>query len=453
MQAKRMLIAFLLIGLLVSIGGLPAGASPAAEEPPPAAGDDFGEEGEVGAAGDPYMGNPLNISSQYAGMKTHRPAVAYNWKRREYLVVWHTSWVMGSRDIRARRISDRGQLLGDEFVVFEHVTKDSAQPDVAYDPVNDRYLVVFVHDVSGNGSDWDVYGRFVSWNGQMVHGPAFAICSWSTKQWNPKVAYGRAPQEYLVVWWTEGVGGVKSYVSGRRVWANGSGFPTGAFAIASHPTLNRVGPDVAYNMARNEYLVIWDAVNASRDIYGVRLNASGAAIGGGEFGIAGWPSNETTPSVAACSAADQYLVVWQADSGSPTFWDIYGRYVKGDGTVDSVHQLAGTTGDEVSPHVACSAAAQENHTGTQYLVAYEQEYSNGRYGIRARFVASNKVFRTTFAFVPAGSTTDRLTPATAGGMGRFLTVWVYQRDADNQDIRGRLALPGAQFLPLELRKK
>ena len=451
MYRKQGLIAVLLIGLVVSGGGLPVVASTAAVWPghEAVALEGVGQVEMVSAG--PYLGSILSLSPLYGSQKTYMPAVAYNWKQREYLVVWHTTWAIGSRDIRAQRVSARGQLLGSEFVVFKHDAKDSGQPDVAYDPVNNRYLVVFVHDVSGNGTDWDVYGRFVPWNGPSAALTAFPICDWPTKQWNPKLAYSRTQEEFLVVWWTEGVGGVKSYVSGRRVRADGSGFPASPFAIASHPTLNRVGPDVAYNHARNEYLVVWDAVNASRDIYGVRLSGSGAVLGGGEFGIAGWPDNETTPAVAACSASDQYLVVWQSDRGAPTHWDIYGRFVKGDGMVDTVHTIASTTGFETRPHVACSTSSVPNHSGTQYLIAYEQEYANQHFGIRARFVSSSKVLRGTFALVQAGMTTDRTQPAVAGGVGGFLAVWAHGWDAVSTNVRGRIAVPNAVFLPLVMR--
>jgi len=36
---------------------------------------------------------------------------------------------------------------------------------VAYDPTNDRYLVVYIYDVNGDGSDYDLRGRLIPWNG------------------------------------------------------------------------------------------------------------------------------------------------------------------------------------------------------------------------------------------------------------------------------------------------
>jgi len=61
---------------------------------------------------------------------------------------------------------------------------------------------------------------------------------------------------------------------------------------------------VAYNLARNEYLVTWDVEKGSLDIYGLRLTGTGMALGG-EFGIAGWTANKERPAVAACHQAER----------------------------------------------------------------------------------------------------------------------------------------------------
>ncbi len=71
-------------------------------------------------------------------------------------------------------------------------------------------------DASGNGSDWDLYGRLIPWNGPVASLSAFAICNFGSHQWNPKVAYGRAVEEFLVVWANEDqTGFVPMYLSGR----------------------------------------------------------------------------------------------------------------------------------------------------------------------------------------------------------------------------------------------
>ena len=389
----------------------------------------------------PHLSGEITISAH--DDEQYLPSVAYNWKHREYLVVWHDKWAIGTRDIRAARISEQGQVLS-EFTVYEHATKDSAQPAVDYDPVNDRYLVVWVFDASGNGSDWDLYGRLIPWSGPSASLTQFAISTWSTHQWNPKVAYGRAVEEFLVVWANQYQAGTPPmYISGRRVKADGSGFPGGASDLTiNHATQNRVNPDVTYNLARNEYLVVYDN---TADILGIRLTGNLLGNFGGEFGIAGWPATEIRPAVVACRGADQYLVAWQSDQSSSND-AIYVRFIGGDGVLAGVRLIDDTSSPQQEPDVAC------NQAGQQYLVAWQTMYTSGKYGIWGRLVHPDETMDAGFVIVDASWRADRTAPVVAGGYNNYLVAWEHDRDGTSfQDIHGRLITPYTLFLPLVVR--
>jgi hypothetical protein len=443
MSSKRILLLVLVASTVVL-----AAQGGTARALPPEPGADGIEHTAVGsqtapaaasATAGPRLSSEIVISA--LNNEQYLPAVAYNWKHKEYLVVWHNKWGGGGRDIYAQRITDRGKLKS--WFTVAAGPKSRAQPSVAYDPVHDRYLVVWIHDIHGDGSDWNVSGRFIPWNGPSASLPEFSICNWTSSQWNPKVAYARAQEEFLVVW-TNTPASVKAYVSGRRVYAGG-GFPAGGFTIAVHASESRVDPDVAYNLARNEYLVAYD--NGGFDIYGVRLRGDGVPLGGGEFGIAGWADPEQHPAVAACSGADQYLVTWQSKVQA----DVYARFVRGDGTPDSVHLIQETSIAEVEPDVAC------NVNGHQYLVVWQQQYSSatGPYGVWGRLVSADKTMGPKFGIIAGGSVgapADRTAPAVGGGYTNYLVAWEHQRHGTSyQDIHGRLATPHAVFLPLTLR--
>jgi hypothetical protein len=379
----------------------------------------------------------------------YSPAIAYNSKHNEYLVVWENDWGGGYHDIYAQRISGSGQLLSWFALTTVH---SQTNPAVAYDPVNDRYLVVWAYDSYGDGSNWDVYGRFVPWNGPP--NPAdFPICTWPSNQGHPAVAYGRAQQEFLVVWKSEATG-VPGYISARRVFAAG-GFPPGDGFTISSGTQIRDFPDVAYNLARNEYLVTWDLeLSASNiDIWGMRLRGDGVPLTGGsptvtgEFAIAGWPSFEAAPAVAACAAADQYLVAWQSDQGPyENNYAIYARYLNGDAVPGHVYEIDDTTSPELNVDVDCNLA------GDRYLLAWQTRYANPQhYGIWARTAWPNESLPPQFAVKLPGTATDREYPAVAGGRTGYLVAWEHQRDSGgNRDIHGRL-LQYAVHLPLLLR--
>ncbi len=355
----------------------------------------------------------------------HLPSVAYNSKHDEYLVVWHNKWP-GNRDIYAQRVTSRGELKS-SFILHTAGTNDRAQPSVAYDPVNDRYLVVWIYDYHGDGSDWDVRGRLIPWNGPSASLTEFVICDWTTTQLNPKVVYARAQEEFLVVWTNTYTAGVPpAYISGHRVKAADGTFPTGGFTIASHGSENRVNPDVAYNLTRNEYLVTYDN---GVDIYGVRLKGDGGALGGGEFGIATWPDTEIHPAVAAGYNADQYLVVWQSLQPAGHY-DVYARFIKGDGTPDSVDVISNLTGDQEEADVAY-------HPAGRYMITWQERVAT--YGISGRLMLVSKVLGTGFQIVPPGSSPGHKNPAVAAGDQNYLVAWEHQRGVTiYRDIHGRL---------------
>ena len=393
---------------------------------------------------DPHLGGEIVIST--LDNEQYLPAVAYNWHHDEYLVVWHNTWGGGGRDIYAQRISSSGELISWFSITTAALPNSKAQPSVSYDPANDRYLVAFTYDFDGTGSDWDLYGRFIPWDGPSASLTEFPICAWTTHQWNPKVAYAWTQQEFLVVWANEyQAGSPPMYISGRRVKASDGSFPggTGSDFTISDGTQNRVNPDVAYNLARNEYLVVYD--NAL-DVFATRFTGSAASLAGGEFAIAAWPGAETLPSVDACRETDQYLVAWQNDQP-----DIYTRFISGDGSLDGGPlQLDSTSIDEIEPQVTCNAA------GNQFLAVWQQQFSSttGPYGIRGQFVNNDKSLGAVFGIMnpTSGVTAEFTTPAVAGGNVNYLTVWEHDRAGTFfQDIHGRLITPYTVFLPLILR--
>jgi hypothetical protein len=385
----------------------------------------------------------------------YSPAIAYNSVRNQYLVVWEVAHSDVYHDIYAQRLSGDGRLLSGFSLATGH---SQTNPAVAYDPVNDRYLVVWAYDYYGDGHDWDVYGTFIPWNGPEYGFTAWPICAWGSNEGHPAVAYAAAEtqREFLVVWKSEATG-VPGYISGRRITAAG-GFPTTDGFEISRGTQIRDFPDVAYNLHRNEYLVTWDLeLSASNiDIWGMRLRGDGVPLTGGnnnpptvgEFVIAGWPSFEAAPAVAACDKADQYLVAWQSDQAPAEHnYAIYARYLDGDAIPDwNVYEIDDTTSPELNVDVAC------NWAGNRYLLAWQSRYANPiNYGIIARTAWPNESLGPYLEVRPPGSSRDREYPAVAGGRTGFLLAWEHQRDSDgNRDIHGRL-VQYVLHLPLVLR--
>ena len=166
----------------------------------------------------------------------------------------------------------------------------------------------------------------------------------------------------------------------------------------------------------------------------------------GEFVIAGWPDFEAAPAVAACAAADQYLVAWQSDQGTGgADYAIYARYLDGDAVPGRVVLVDDSTSPELNVDVGCNLA------GKGYLLAWQTRYTNLKYGIWARIAWPNESWAPQFEVVPPGAAAHREYPAIANGRTGALVAWEHQRNSGgNRDIHGRL-LQYMLHLPMVLR--
>jgi hypothetical protein len=375
------------------------------------------------------MGPEIPISQ--LDNEQYQPHVAYNSARDQFLVVWHNFWG-GDRDIYGRRLDGDGNLLSWFSISVGSV--DRAQPAVAYDPINDRYLVVWANDFYGDGSDWDLYGRLIPWNGPDAGLTEFPIESNSRTQSYPEVTFALAQQEFFVVWNNTGGGSPKD-IEGRRVNLDGS-FPFNSVVTVASGATDRSNPDVAYNLDRNEYLVTYDELGA--DVLATRLTAGGVILGGGEFAVADWANPEGTPSVAACGGGtDGYFVAWHSLVGANNN-DVYGRFVSGDGVPDGapIH-FPQSVYDQQNPDVTCGIGSNE------YFVAWENQYmtSTGPFGVDGMTVLADHSL-TGFVNVRtvwAGETGVATAPATVAGGAGYLVVWEHDRQGTAfQDIHGKM---------------
>ena len=388
------------------------------------------------------MGPERTISNQ--DFHEYFPQAAYNSIHDELLVVWHDVSPLQSRSIMGKRVDSQGNTIS-EFIIEFDAVRDNAQPTVSYDVSHDRYLVSWVRDFSGDGTDWDVYGRIIPWQGPTGAFPSFAIATPSSKQWSPRAVYGVPAGEFLVTWWTEGSGGVNSYISAQRVGADGS-LLGGNLAVSSGPE-ERTSPDVAYNVARNEYLIVFQQANVGGwDVQGVRIGGAGGGIlGGGDFVVAGWSDWESAPRVAGSFDNGDWAVAWHSDLPAG-HKDIYVRrlWVNGGGFVEMaapVH-VRSTVGDDQYPDI------EARPNSSEFLVAWEEPYTNGLFGIEARTIDTSNSLGPLFSVRPVygGQIGDSSRPDIAAAPNGWFAVWEQGRDANpsHQDIHGR-AIFGALF--------
>jgi len=154
---------------------------------------------------------------------------------------------------------------------------------------------------------------------------AAPIITWEYDQVQPAMAYGSQTDQYLVVWEDHHWGWGNDWdIYGRFVGADG--VPLGShFGISWEGDKHRMAPDVAYNSANGEFLVVWEYEYSpdDHDIYARRVASDGTLVGN-EFIITNLANFESNPAAAYNTANNEYLIVWEHLFEGRTH-GIYGR--------------------------------------------------------------------------------------------------------------------------------
>ncbi len=175
---------------------------------------------------------------------------------------------------------------------------------------------------------------------------------------------------YLMVWTTE-AGGLR----GLRISADGAVLDAAPIAIAT--TTVDEGPIPAVASDGSGWMVVWQdhRVPHNTNIYGARVDASGAVLDASGFPVSTAPDHQTGPAIAFDGA--NYLVAW-ADHRSGSSWNVYGARVSPAGSVLDPNGIAICTApaQQMAPAVAFD--------GQNYLAAWKDRRSGGSdiYGAR-----------------------------------------------------------------------
>jgi hypothetical protein len=319
------------------------------------------------------IGNAFQISN-IASLAEIYPAVAYDSAHFEYLAVWYNDRTVND-DIMAQRLSKNGSLIGAPFYVSTGgTTIDRRYPQVAYNVRSDQFLVVWEQqDIS---SGYSIQGSRMTWNGVLLDTTPFSIRDYGINLYTPArpaVAYAYTSDKYLVVWeevWHPIP--ITTNIYGQVVLSNG--LLSGSLINIAQGDGGRTQSkaDLAYNIDRNEYLVVWQQLDPGpslTDIWSRRVTGDGAAQGAAPIVVAGYTKSTTSPAVASLPVPPdgQYLVVWEQNY-SANDRDIMSRLVGSNGIPPAGDIPISVTNilDELQPDVAASPARNA------YLVTWQE---------------------------------------------------------------------------------
>jgi hypothetical protein len=380
-----------------------------------------------GLAADEAMAPEVTISAQ--DCQEYAPAVAYNSNRDQFLVVWFEvcSTPTTYRRVLSRRLQGDGRPVDGTVLVVEPVGGDGHDrmaPAVAYDRVADRYLVVYAYDYGGDGSDWDIRGLFLAGTGNGTVGDEITFAASGHHERVPVAAYSTISQKFMVSWHREDI------VNGNSIW--GAVFAFGAaptfFGVATGA--HRSSPDLSYDPFANRFAVSYDSVT---DVYGVLVDPAGGV--GAETPTAATSELEYYSATASCENW-QHLAAWQAFDTPGGDYDIYARFLFGNGAYDGESfWVAGYSGDELNVEIACRFG------DIDYLLVFETEWGDATFGIAGKRIRATKVTRPGFDVrAPnAGETGLAHNPAVAGGRTGWLVAWEHKRQGSPySDIHGRV---------------
>jgi hypothetical protein len=417
----------------------------------PAAGAVSGVEGvaqpEMAAVESPRVGHNFPVSR--ASGDDQESALVYNEVDNEYLAVWADGRREETRgtDIFGQRLTPKGERIGSAFRISGWAAaNDQRQPAVAYNSVDNEYLVVWADLRKQEARGWEIYGQRVSADGQRL-GYNFRLSGARAvrDEWRPAVAFGLADSAYVVFWMdsrrrnTPGTD-----VFGQLVDANGErvghNFGITSTALTEKPGDPRFvpigGPAVAYNSTGNEFLVVWPdgrekAPYRPKVIYGQRLTPNGERVND-PFRISGENSfNDRSPAVVYDSGHDQYLIVWVSDTLND-FSTVFGQRLAGAGTpIDETFRIDDGNAFHVKTPAVTHDAAHD-----RYLAVWQDERSSRRRAlIIGQFITvDGRRLHDNFA-IQAPTSRRAYEPAAAYSPrdGQHMVIWT---DWRNRDTRG-----------------
>jgi hypothetical protein len=341
------------------------------------------------------------------------PAVAYNSQNDLFLVVWYGDHdTDGENEIYGRLIGSDGTPLAAQFRVSDmgpggDVDYDALNPAVAYNPIDNEFLVVWSGDDDTGGLSNDESEIF----GQRLHadtglhtgandfrisdaGPPGSPVNGANE---PEVVHSATNNQYLVVWTAdEGLGGLANEeheIYGQQLSATGGEIGVNDFRISQmgpdgNASYDALGSAVAYNPVSNEYLVVWSGddntpplVDNERELFGQRLSATGGAVGADDFRITDMgPDGDAnfgagSPALAHNPGSNEFLVVWEGDDNVATVdeeFEVFGQRLSatGDSIGDNDFRISDMGPDGDTTYYGAQPAVAHDPGGGGYLVAW-----------------------------------------------------------------------------------
>jgi hypothetical protein len=283
---------------------------------------------------------------------------------------------------------------------------------IAYNPVNNEYLVVWSGDDNTSplvDNEIEVFGQRVNASTGALVGSRIRISFMAAdgattyRGSTPSVAYNSTDNEYMVVWEgdhnTGSLANAEFEIWGQRI-AGSTGVLNGSMIRISFMgtdgvnALDATQPDIAWNSTSNQYLVVWRGdenspplVDNEYEIYGQLVSNTGA-LSGSRIRISTMGTDGNTnfvplnPSVTYNATSNEFFAVWSGDDNTAPLIDneieIFGRRINASGVLQGSQIRISNMG--ASGNVSFAANAPDiawNSSNNTYLVVFRGDEAVG----------------------------------------------------------------------------
>jgi hypothetical protein len=222
------------------------------------------------------VGGAIVIST--AGAPGPNGQVVYNPNTNEYFATWRDQEEL---NLKGQRISADGDVIGNPLIISSEFPEPSnPTASVAFDPSNNRYLIVFAGFQGTN-----ILGQFVSSAGALI-GSNFLIRKVSARTATPSVVHSSINDVFFVVWLDSGD------ILGQLL--SETGVVIGTPLVIAKETASS-GPRAVHNTRTGDFLVVWpDDRNVSQGVQDI-------------FGQLVGVKSDTTPPVITITATPDTL--------------------------------------------------------------------------------------------------------------------------------------------------
>jgi hypothetical protein len=340
------------------------------------------------------------------------------------VIVWSSYYTTSGRsnDIFARRLDSTGGFVGDEFRVNTNTEGNQTEPAVAMDRQG-RFAIVW----QGPGpNEEDIFLRLFKPNGNAITGEMLVNLGTPGRQLHPSVA-ADGTGTLVVVWESRETtaGGERSVIRAQRFDPNGFGL--GDSIIVDTDVYDCRHPEVAIDGA-GRFAVVWMRDRTNHPIVARLFDAGGTPLTNPLEVNAASIASVTRPSISMNSLGC-FVVAWDGDPNRASEDDIYGRLYDPNGVPRGEPFLVNTirAGAQQWPQAAMGDA-------NEFVIVWEHDTGDpNATEIAARYFDSNGVpVSDQFQLNTYTLDAQRYPDVAMAGDGSFLAAW----ESYNQDGSG-----------------